>query len=226
MNVLDADGRSVLGFSSPVGEVPEGRSLREVGVNWADAVPWELEKPYLYRVECRVMKDSRVVDRSLPVTFGFREIWTEGRQLMLNGHPMRWRPAFGFQGLWPPSGERCPFCGLDAVWLCNDHGIAIRDRFPIAPGHTLVVPRLHIPSLFALPEAVQLSLWSLVTAVRTKPDAEFHPDGFNIGVNDGAAAGQTVGHAHIHVILRFRGDVADPRGGVRWIIPAKAQYWR
>jgi diadenosine tetraphosphate (Ap4A) HIT family hydrolase len=51
------------------------------------------------------------------------------------------------------------------------------------------------------------------------------PDGFNIGVNVGAAAGQTVGHVHLHLIPRYAGDVPDPRGGVRWIIPAKAQYW-
>ena len=55
--------------------------------------------------------------------------------------------------------------------------------------------------------------------------ARFHPDGFNIGLNDGPAAGQTIAHAHIHVIPRYRGDVADPRGGIRWVLPDKAKYW-
>lgn len=56
-------------------------------------------------------------------------------------------------------------------------------------------------------------------------DAEFHPDGYNIGINDGAAAGQTIAHLHIHLIPRYAGDQPDPRGGVRWIFPAKADYW-
>ena len=56
-------------------------------------------------------------------------------------------------------------------------------------------------------------------------DAELRPDGYNIGINDGAAAGQTVMHVHMHVIPRYRGDRPDPRGGIRWIIPEKADYW-
>jgi diadenosine tetraphosphate (Ap4A) HIT family hydrolase len=64
-----------------------------------------------------------------------------------------------------------------------------------------------------------------VAEVRTKLQSEFRPEGFNIGVNDGRAAGQTVAHAHIHIIPRYSGDVADPRGGVRWVIAEKAKYW-
>jgi diadenosine tetraphosphate (Ap4A) HIT family hydrolase len=79
--------------------------------------------------------------------------------------------------------------------------------------------------LFDLPAAEQLSLWSQVAVVRQLLIEQYNPDGFNVGVNEGLAAGQTVPHAHIHVIPRRHGDVADPRGGVRWVIPAKAQYW-
>jgi diadenosine tetraphosphate (Ap4A) HIT family hydrolase len=68
-------------------------------------------------------------------------------------------------------------------------------------------------------------LWSQVAVVRQLLIEQYNPDGFNVGVNEGLAAGQTVPHAHIHVIPRRHGDVADPRGGVRWVIPAKAQYW-
>ncbi|HTP27887.1 MAG TPA: HIT family protein, partial [Anaeromyxobacteraceae bacterium] len=97
---------------------------------------------------------------------------------------------------------------------------------PLSPGHTLVVPRQHVADLFALPPEEQADIWRLVATVRERLVAERRPDGFNIGLNVGDAGGQTVGHAHVHVIPRFRGDVPDPRGGVRWIIPARAAYWR
>lgn len=121
----------------------------------------------------------------------------------------------------------CPFCRIDSArsWISNEFGIALRDGFPVSPGHTLVVPRLHVASLFDLPDAERNALWTLVATVRTRLLEEFHPDGFNVGVNDGPAAGQTVSHAHIHVIPRYKGDVIDPRGGIRWILPAKAVYW-
>lgn len=103
--------------------------------------------------------------------------------------------------------------------------MAFSDAYPVAEGHTLIIPRRHVASLFDLPEEEQASLWKLVALVRGKLMAELKPDGFNVGVNDGLAAGQTVLHAHIHVIPRRKGDVADPRGGVRWIMPTKAKYW-
>ena len=88
-----------------------------------------------------------------------------------------------------------------------------------------MIPRKHVVSLFELSTAEQADLWMLVASVREQLQQEFNPDGFNIGVNDGTAAGQTVLHAHVHVIPRYAGDVPDPRGGVRWIIPEKADYW-
>ena len=68
-------------------------------------------------------------------------------------------------------------------------------------------------------------MWALVNVVRERLEREARPDGYNLGVNVGAAAGQTIGHVHIHVIPRYAGDVDDPRGGVRWILPARARYW-
>jgi diadenosine tetraphosphate (Ap4A) HIT family hydrolase len=123
--------------------------------------------------------------------------------------------------------RRCPFCHLEnsRVALENDCAAAVPDAFPVAAGHTLVVPKRHVASLFDLPEEEQAALWRLVALVRGKLMAELRPDGFNVGVNDGPAAGQTVMHAHVHVIPRRAGDVADPRGGVRWVVPAKAPYW-
>lgn len=121
----------------------------------------------------------------------------------------------------------CPFCQLDAGRVCQENRAAqaLRDGFPVTEGHTLVVPRQHVASLFDLPAEEQAELWKLVTEVRVQLLEELRPAGFNIGVNDGQAAGQTVAHAHIHVIPRYNGDVADPRGGVRWVIPEKARYW-
>lgn len=120
----------------------------------------------------------------------------------------------------------CPFCYLEAssVQLENDYAVAFLDGFPVTAGHTLVVPKRHIASVCDLPEEEQGAVWSLVTQVRAKLLAELKPDGFNIGLNDGTAAGQTVMHAHVHVIPRCHGDVADPRGGVRRVLRKKAQY--
>ena len=123
--------------------------------------------------------------------------------------------------------NQCPFCELDPekAWFDTEHGLVIRDGFPISEGHTLVIPRFHVSSLFDLDSETQAALWKLVAEVRRRLTDELEPDGFNIGLNDGEAAGQTVMHAHIHVIPRWKGDVPDPRGGVRWIIPDKARYW-
>ena len=123
--------------------------------------------------------------------------------------------------------DKCPFCEPDAdrVWLENDIGIVLWDAFPVTEGHTLVVPRQHVASIYELPAEEQAALWTLVAEARSRLNEDLAPDGFNIGLNDGEAAGQTILHAHIHIIPRRDGDVNDPRGGVRWIIPEKARYW-
>ena len=99
------------------------------------------------------------------------------------------------------------------------------DGYAVTEGHALVIPKRHVASVFDLPNDELAALWMQVGVVRKLLGDKYHPDAFNIGVNDGVAAGQTVPHAHIHVIPRRKGDVADPRGGVRWIIPGKAKYW-
>ncbi|MCY2928733.1 MAG: HIT family protein [Planctomycetota bacterium] len=121
----------------------------------------------------------------------------------------------------------CPFCNLDGprAWLANGHAVALRDGYPVSEGHTLVIPKQHSPSLFDLPAEVQRAVWELAAEVRKLLVMEFNPDGFNVGINDGEAAGQTVPHAHVHVIPRYDGDVEDPRGGIRWVIPHRAIYW-
>ena len=121
----------------------------------------------------------------------------------------------------------CPFCSPAdrRVWLENEQAVAFADAFPVTDGHTLVVPRPHVSSIYELSAAQQSALWDLVAAVRERLLLGLKPDGFTIGVNDGLAAGQTVDHAHIHVIPRRTGDVPDPRGGIRWIVANHARYW-
>lgn len=127
----------------------------------------------------------------------------------------------------PNAARACPFCRPDSsvVLAANAHALAIRDGFPISNGHALVVPRRHVASLSEIHQDEAASLWTLLAEIRSLLDAKYSPEGYNIGVNDGTAAGQTVMHLHIHLIPRYAGDVPDPRGGVRWVIPSKADYW-
>ncbi|RMF84467.1 MAG: HIT domain-containing protein [Nitrospirae bacterium] len=108
----------------------------------------------------------------------------------------------------------------------NDLAVAFPDGFPVSRGHTLIVPRRHVATWFdASPEERQ-ALLALADEVKARCDAELRPDGYNLGLNVGAAAGQTVDHLHLHLIPRFRGDVDDPTGGVRYVIPDKGNYRR
>jgi diadenosine tetraphosphate (Ap4A) HIT family hydrolase len=121
----------------------------------------------------------------------------------------------------------CPFCQLppERVVGGNEHGLIVRDAFPVSPGHSLIVPRRHIGSFFELRPEEREALLALLDQARDALQRSHQPQGYNIGINDGPAAGQTVPHLHIHLIPRYRGDRSDPRGGVRWIIPEKADYW-
>ena len=124
-------------------------------------------------------------------------------------------------------GNTCVFCKFspERVFLETSAAVACFDLYPIAKGHALVMPRTHVGSLYDLPPEEQTALWKLVGEARQELIVRFAPNGFNIGINDGEAAGQTVAHAHIHLIPRYQGDVPDPRGGIRWVIPEKANYW-
>lgn len=121
----------------------------------------------------------------------------------------------------------CPFCRLPRERILHeaDTALALHDGYPVSPGHTLVIPRRHVASFFEITDAECADLMSLLAAARDDIDRQFRPAGYNIGINDGAAAGQTVQHLHIHLIPRYEGDRDDPRGGVRWVLPDKAAYW-
>lgn len=121
----------------------------------------------------------------------------------------------------------CPFCHLphERIMGRNDHAIWIRDGFPVSPGHSLVIPKRHMRSFFHASAEERDAFLALLDEAKVAADREFGPAAYNIGINDGAAAGQTVPHLHIHLIPRYEGDLPDPRGGVRWVIPGKADYW-
>lgn len=123
--------------------------------------------------------------------------------------------------------EESPFHPVDPerVILETFTAVAFYDGYPLSEGHALVVPRFPVISLYELDSDMQAAIWDVVRQVREFLEETYHPDGFNIGINDGQAAGQTIPHAHIHIIPRYGGDVPDPRGGIRWIIPEKAKYW-
>ncbi len=121
----------------------------------------------------------------------------------------------------------CPFCHLpeSRIILANELAVAIRDAYPVSPGHSLILPRRHVDSLFDATIEERMAMLALLDPVRKGLEHEYRPDGYNVGINDGPAAGQTIFHLHLHLIPRRAGDRPDPRGGIRWIFPEKAQYW-
>ena len=125
------------------------------------------------------------------------------------------------------TAKPCLFCALPEgrIVIANTLAMTIRDGFPISPGHTLIIPKRHVATFFDATSEERLSLLELMDKAKRELDAELHPAAYNIGVNDGPAAGQTILHLHIHLIPRYDGDASDPRGGVRWIFPKKAKYW-
>lgn len=123
--------------------------------------------------------------------------------------------------------DPCLFC-IDprGVSLQRELAFSARDSYPTSPGHTLVIPRRHVSSFFELTPEEVAACMGLLKEEKKLIDKEFNPDGYNIGVNVGPAAGQSILHVHIHVIPRYKGDVENPQGGVRHVIPKKAYYTR
>jgi diadenosine tetraphosphate (Ap4A) HIT family hydrolase len=124
---------------------------------------------------------------------------------------------------------QCAFCArIHCGDIISQDGdvVFLNDAFPVTPGHLLVIPSRHVESLSDLTPAEQSALWASAMSAAAIVRTQAGVDGVNIGVNDGATAGQTVPHVHIHVIPRRVGDVADPRGGCRWVVPDRASYWQ
>ncbi len=125
--------------------------------------------------------------------------------------------------------KSCPFCkiasdtGHKDILIQNAYGFVVRDRSPVTAGHSLIVPNRHVGSFFDISDDERQALFSLLDLAKANIDAKHQPDTFNIGINDGPAAGQTVPHLHIHLIPRYAKAGVDARG-VRWIVPKKAAY--
>jgi len=126
------------------------------------------------------------------------------------------------------SPQTCPFCTMpsDRIVEENEHAYVVLDAYPVASGHSLVVSRRHVGDVFELSDDEITSMLRLIKAARERIDRSLHPDGYNVGVNVGKVSGQTIPHVHIHVIPRYQGDIDDPTGGVRGVIPEKMRYPR
>lgn len=120
--------------------------------------------------------------------------------------------------------EDCPLCDSSSAILANELAYVLEDSDPVTPGHCLVVPARHVADFFELTLAEQEAILDLVRQAKSRLDGRYHPDGYNVGVNVGEAAGQSVAHAHVHVIPRRRGDMPDPSGGVRGVIPREQKH--
>lgn len=119
----------------------------------------------------------------------------------------------------------CPFCNPNREILLDDeYCFAIYDLYPVNEGHALVIPKSHEDDFFYLDPFYEDHCWAMVHKVKVLLDERFKPHGYNVGINVGVAGGQTIGHVHIHVIPRYSGDVENPVGGVRNVIPGKGSY--
>lgn len=122
--------------------------------------------------------------------------------------------------------NECPFCKVSTseIVLKNELCFARWDKYPVSDGHVLIIPFRHFSNYFDVTQHEKNAIWSLVDDMKHVIRQENSPDGYNIGINIGRAAGQTIPHLHVHVIPRYEGDMADPRGGVRGVIPEKQKY--
>lgn len=130
-----------------------------------------------------------------------------------------------YHAVMAPTAENCIFCNpAREIITENASAIAVFDNFPVSPGHVLILPRRHVETVWELTDVEYEQCFRLVRTLHPILMKRFSPDGFNVGLNCGEAAGQSVWHAHIHVIPRYKGDVPNPRGGVRHVIPLKGNY--
>ncbi|HEV8483252.1 MAG TPA: HIT domain-containing protein, partial [Blastocatellia bacterium] len=123
--------------------------------------------------------------------------------------------------------KSCPFCDPlpeDRIFYRDQLVIGLWDGFPVSEGHALLVPVRHVPTWFEASTEERIALTQAIVVAREAIEEKHRPDGYNIGINSGDAAGQTVFHLHVHLIPRYRGDVPDPRGGVRHVIPSRGNY--
>lgn len=120
--------------------------------------------------------------------------------------------------------QDCPFCRPDSILVQNDLAYVHPDKYPVNPGHLLIIPKRHVADFFLMTEAEKAAMLSLLDEAKHYLDGNHAPAGYNVGINVGEAAGQTIPHVHMHLIPRYQGDTENPRGGVRGVIPSRQSY--
>lgn len=120
----------------------------------------------------------------------------------------------------------CVFCNIpkERILFETSDWIAMFDAYPVSKGHTLLISKKHYKTYFDLPEILRPSMDYWLRHIKDILDEKYRPDGYNVGFNCGESAGQTIDHFHIHIIPRYKGDVENPRGGVRGCIPQHMHY--
>ncbi|OIJ20956.1 diadenosine tetraphosphate hydrolase [Anaerobacillus alkalidiazotrophicus] len=118
----------------------------------------------------------------------------------------------------------CPFCNPKNIVFENDLAFAIFDIFPVNKGHLLIIPKRHVSDFFDTTLEERAAINQLLEDGKALLAEKYQPDGYNIGINCGETAGQTIFHVHVHLIPRYKGDMENPRGGVRGVIPEKRIY--
>lgn len=125
------------------------------------------------------------------------------------------------------SDDTCPFCNPTSgsnLIMESATAFSIYDKYPVSPGHALIIPKRHVDNYFDLTFREQSACFFMMNYLKEILEKKYEPDGFNIGINGGKAARQTVSHVHIHLIPCYQGDVDNPAGGIRGVIPDKKEY--
>lgn len=118
----------------------------------------------------------------------------------------------------------CPFCLPGSIVFENALAYVRADKYPVTRGHLLIIPKRHVADFFHTTEAEKTALLALLDDAKHYLDGQYAPSGYNVGINVGETAGQTVMHVHLHLIPRYKGDTPKPRGGVRGVIPSRQSY--
>ena len=138
-----------------------------------------------------------------------------------NGEDLFENPS---RGVWKLSNKECVFCQMKDYILENELAYAIYDKYPVGKGHMLFIPKRHVKDFFDITKEEREAIFELIDEGKKLLDEKYSPDSYNVGINCGEHAGQTIMHVHVHLIPRYIGDIKDPTGGVRGVIPYKMKY--
>ena len=138
-----------------------------------------------------------------------------------NGEDLFENPS---RGVWKLSNKECVFCQMKDYILENELAYAIYDKYPVGKGHMLFIPKRHVKDFFDITKEEREAIFELIDEGKKLLDKKYSPDSYNVGINCGEHAGQTIMHVHVHLIPRYIGDMKDPTGGVRGVIPEKMKY--